>query len=414
LGDDELKAMFAETGPDFSAGICVGAMLDDLDRAAIAEFRSRWATKENDERRLAWSNEQTLINAELVVGGAVTYAALILFGTHEALGRHLAQAELVFEYRSSEASGPSADRHEFREGFFLWQDVLWDRINLRNDRQSYQDGLFRRELFTFDEVSVREALLNAISHRDYRLGGSIFIRQFAQRLEVVSPGGFPAGVTIENLLEAQNPRNRRLAEALQRCGFIERSGQGMNLMFEQAIQQGKALPDFSGTSAHEVRLCLKGAVTTPAFVRFLERLGAEKLQSLSTDDFLALDHLRRDAPLSDSLKARLPGLVRLGAVEAIGRGRGVKHILARGLYAALGGKGTYTRKKGLDRSTNKALLLQHIRDNAVTGSQMKEFLEVLPAVGGRDAIGPLLRELRDEGAIRLVGARKLARWYPAL
>jgi len=106
--------------------------------------------------------------------------------------------------------------------------------------------------------------------------------------------------------------------------------------------------------------------------------------------------------------------VRLGAVEAIGRGRGVKHILARGLYAALGGKGTYTRKKGLDRSTNKALLLQHIRDNAVTGSQMKEFLEVLPAVGGRDAIGPLLRELRDEGAIRLVGARKLARWYPAL
>jgi ATP-dependent DNA helicase RecG len=260
---------------------------------------------------------------------------------------------------------------------------------------------------------VREALLNAVSHRDYRSGSSIFVRQYPQRLEVVSPGGFPPGVTVENLLEAQNPRNRRLATALQKCGLIERSGQGMNLMFEHAIRQGKALPDFSGTSASEVKLCLRGAVTTPAFVRFLERLGGEKLKSFATDDFLALDHLRRDIALSAPLKARLPGLVQAGAVEAVGRGRGTKHILARSLYAALGGKGTYTRKKGLDRATNKALLLQHIKENAATGSQMKEFLEVLPAVGGRDVIKVLLRELRRDGAIHVLGAKKSARWYPS-
>src|SRR5579885_3106814 len=108
-----------------------------------------------------------------------------------------AQAELVFEYRSSEASGPAADREEYREGFFLWHDAIWNKINLRNDRQSYQDGLFRVELPTFDEVSVREALLNAVAHRDYRLGGSVFVRQYPQRLEVVSPGGLPPGVTPE-------------------------------------------------------------------------------------------------------------------------------------------------------------------------------------------------------------------------
>ncbi len=341
------------------------------------------------------------------------YAALILFGTHAALGRHLDQCELVFEYRPTDASGPAADRREFREGFFLWQDALWERINLRNDRQSYQDGLFRNELLTFDEASVREALLNAVSHRDYRSGSSIFLRQYPQRLEVVSPGGFPPGVTVDNLLDAQNPRNRRLATALQKCGLIERSGQGMNLMFEHAIRQGKALPDFNGTSAHEVRLSLQGAVTTPAFVRFIERLGAEKLQLFSTDDFLALDHLRRETPLSAQLKARLPGLIQAGVVERVGSGRGVTHILARSLYAALGGKGTYTRKKGLDRGTNKALLLQHIRENAATGSQMREFLDVLPAVGGRDAIKALLRELRRDEAIKLVGLRKSARWYPA-
>ncbi len=396
---------------EFSSETCPAAVLGDLSSQAIHSFRTHWAAKTRDDRKAQWTDEQTLANAELTVDGPITYAALILFGTHGALGRRLAQAELVFEYRSSEASGPAADRAEFREGFFLWHDSIWDRINLRNDRQSYQDGLFRLELPTFDEVPVREALLNAMAHRDYRLGGSIFVRQFAQRLEVVSPGGLPPGITPENILDQQNPRNRRLAEALSKCGLIERSGQGMNMMFESAIRQGKSLPSFTGTSDHEVRLTLHGTVASPAFVRFIERLGEEKLRSFSTYDFLVLDHLRREQDLPDRLKACLPGLVAAGAVESIGRGRGTRYILASGLYAALGSKGTYTRRKGLDRDTNKALLLKHIQENAAAGAQMKEFLQVLPALG-RSQIQVLLRELREEQAVHSVGVTRAAHWFP--
>jgi len=411
LSDAELRSMFAEIGPDFSAEICTGATINDLSTEAIAAFRGRWAIKMRDERKARWSDEETLANAELIVEGGITYAALILFGTRATLGRYLAQAELVFEYRSSEASGPAADREEYREGFFLWHDALWNKINLRNDEQSYQDGLFRVDLLTFDEVPVREALLNAVAHRDYRLGGSVFVRQYGQRLEVVSPGGLPMGITPANILDQQNPRNRRLAEALAKCGLIERSGQGMNLIFESAIRQGKALPSFVGTSTHEVRLTLHGAVTSPAFVRFIERLGEEKLKSFSTYDFLALDYLRREQAMPEHLRACLPGLVAGGAVESIGRGRGTRYILARGLYAALGGKGVYTRKRGLDRETNKALLLKHIQDNAVSGAQMDEFRQVLPALP-RSQIQVLLRELRRDGAIHSSGVTKAARWYP--
>ena len=213
----ELRGIFAETGPDFSAEACPGATLGDLDSEAVADFRVRGAKKTQDGRRLTWSVEEALANAELLVDGKITYAALILFGTRAALGRHLAQAEIVFEYRSTEASGPAADREEFRAGFFRYHDALWSKVNLRNDRQSYQDGLFRVELPTFDEVAVREALLNAVAHRDYRHGGSVFVRQFPRRLEVVSPGGFPPGITPENVLDQQNPRNRRLSEALAKC-----------------------------------------------------------------------------------------------------------------------------------------------------------------------------------------------------
>jgi len=407
LSDTELRAMFAETGPDFSAECCPGATLDDLAAQAIALFRERWGRKTRDERKLQWTDEQTLVDAELLINGGVTYAALILFGTRAALGRWLAQAELVFEYRSSEASGPAADREEYREGFFLWQDAIWAKINLRNERQSYQDGLFRMDVPSFDEVTVREALLNAVAHRDYRDGRSVFVRQWARRLEVVSPGGLPAGITPENILDQQNPRNRRLAEALAKCGLIERSGQGMNLMFESAIRQGKPLPSFAGTSAHEVRLTLEGAIESPAFVRFLERVGEERLRSFSTSDFLVLDHLRREQPLSEALKQRLPALIDAGVIERVGRGRG--YMLSQAMYAALGARGVHTRKKGLDHETNKALLLKHLGTVGQVGSPLSELRQVLPALPA-SAVQQLLAELRREGRVALSNQRRWARW----
>lgn len=409
LGDMELKAIFAETGPDFSAELCPGAGLNDLAPAAIALFRERWAKKSRDERKLLWSDSETLTNAELMLDGQMTFAALILFGTRTALGRWLAQGELVFEYRPSDASGPAADREEYREGFFIWQDALWNKINLRNETQSYQDGLFRMDLLTFDEVPVREALLNAVAHRDYRLGSSVFVRQYPQRLEVVSPGGLPPGITPANILDQQNPRNRRLAEALAKCGLIERSGQGMNLMFESAIRHGKQLPSFAGTAEHEVRLALDGMVRSPAFVRFLERLGEQTLRSFSTDDFLTLDALHREQPLPQSFKDRLPRLVSVGAVEVVGRGRGARYILSEALYAALGAKGTHTRKKGLDHETNKALLLKHLSKQAENGAPLAELRQVLPALPS-SAVQSMMNELRDEGLVYLVGLRRWARW----
>ena len=412
MSSRELQAIFAETGPDFSAELCPQASIADLSSDAIFLFRNRWAIKTRDDRKNAWTDIETLTNAELLVDGQITYAALILFGKRAALGRWLAQAELIFEYRSSEASGPAAERQEYREGFLFWQDDLWNKINLRNDRQSYQDGLFRIELPTFDEVSVREALLNAVAHRDYRRGGSIFVRQFSRRLEIVSPGGLPDGITPENIIDQQNPRNRRLAEALARCGLIERSGQGMNLMFESAIKQGKPLPNFTGTSAHEVKLALKGVVEDPAFVRFMERLGSERLKSFSTYDFLALDYVCRDKRLPEYLKARLPGLVDIGAVESVGRGKGTRYILSQSVYSEMGAHGVHTRKRGLDRDTNKALLEKHLVKRGDEGAPLSELEQVLPSLSESN-VQRLLNELRDEGRVLLKGQRRWAKWFIA-
>src|SRR5439155_11707415 len=130
--------------------------------------------------------------------------------------------------------------------------------DLRNDVQHYQDGLFMWDVPTFNERVVREALLNAVGHRDYRSGGSVFVRQFPRKLEIVSPGGLPNGITLANILWRQLPRNRRIAEALSRCGLVERSGQGMDRMFEGCIRESKPRPDFTGTDDYQVSVTLHG------------------------------------------------------------------------------------------------------------------------------------------------------------
>jgi ATP-dependent DNA helicase RecG len=95
----------------------------------------------------------------------------------------LNQCEVVFEYRSTEAAGPARQRAEFRRGFFPFYDELWNLINLRNDLQHYQSGLFVDDVPTFDKRTVREVIMNAVCHRDYQLGGSVFIIQISSKID---------------------------------------------------------------------------------------------------------------------------------------------------------------------------------------------------------------------------------------
>jgi ATP-dependent DNA helicase RecG len=318
---------------------------------------------------------------------------------------------VVFEYRSAEASGPAQQRVEYRQGFVRYLDDLWNTINLRNDLQHFQDGLFVWDIPTFNEAAVREAILNAVCHRDYKLHGSVFIRQFPRRIEVVSPGGFLPGINAENFLWRQAPRNRRLAEALARCGLVERAGQGANLMYEQSIKDGKAKPDLTGTDNFQVSVTLPGEVQDPRFLRFLEKVGQEKLSSFTTEDLLVLDVIRKEEIVPQQLGSRLPRLLDQGIVERIGRGRTAAFILSRQLYGFLGQKGIYTRKRGLDRETNKELLLKHINDNKVTGSPVLELCQVLPALS-RGQVKSLLNALKKEGRAYQVGRTSSSRWYP--
>lgn len=275
------------------------------------------------------------------------------------------------------------------------------------DLKHYQEGFFVFDIFTFNERVVREAILNAVSHRNYQFGGSIFVRQYRDRLVVESPGGLPFGITLDNILDRQLPRNRRIAEILSLCGMVERSGQGMNLMFELSVQEAKPLPDFTGTDEFFVSVTLNGLIIDKAMLSVINRISERSTELLSTEDFLAIDALYHDRPLNGKMQARLPRLVEMGIVEHIGR---KKYVLARSLYAATGKTGVHTRHVGLDKDTNKALLLKHIRQNNDVGTPFKELQQVLPGLT-RGQIQRLMQELKDSHQVYPQGKTSAARWF---
>jgi ATP-dependent DNA helicase RecG len=156
-----------------------------------------------------------------------------------------------------------------------------------------------------------------------------------------------------------------------------------------------------------VALTLNGAVQDEAFVRFLERLETETQRNLAVEDLVVLDAVRRGIPMPPELRAHAKALVEIGALERIARG---KLILSKGFYALKGVPGEYTRQRGLDRNTQKALLIQHIKTAGTAGAPFEELAQVLPAAS-RNELRVLLRELRSEGQINVRGITRAARWY---
>jgi len=183
-----------------------------------------------------------------------------------------------------------------------------------------------------------------------------------------------------------------------------------NRMYEACIREGKPLPDFTHTDEWQVSVALHGQIVDEYFVKFLAHIGRETKQSFGLQDFLVFDLVHREQMVPAHLRPTLRRLREIGLVEVIGRGRGMQYLLARRFYSAIGQRGAYTRRRGLDNESNKQLLLRHLSDSGAGGCPALELQQVLPAVS-RTQLKRLLGQLKAEGQARMVGATKGARWF---
>ncbi|MBE2252453.1 MAG: putative DNA binding domain-containing protein [Myxococcus sp.] len=406
MGESQLRKIFNEATPDYSATAIPDASIADLDAEAIRRFRMAWARKSGRPEVEDGEAEAALRDAELIIDGRPTIAALVLLGSARALSRWLPCAELVHEFRESEDEPPR--RTEWRQAFMLVLDETWRAIDAFNRQEQLEDGFFRWSIPMFREHAVREAVLNVVAHRDYRSQAASFIRQSPTELRITSPGGFPDGVTPENILTRTVPRNRRLAEALSRCGLVERAGSGADLLFRLALSDGKEPPDFSQSNDREVTVLLHGQVAHRDFIQFLAAINKEKQRSFGVLDLLVLSRVHRGQKLDAEFHARAEQLEKHGVLE---RRSKREWLLAARFFRLAGKPGEYTRRRGLKAPEREMLLLKHLEQFGP--SAMADLIQVLPSLDRKEVLR-LLKGLRAAQKVVLTGSKRGAKWALAV
>jgi len=274
MSDEVYFSIIQEQEPDFSAKICKGLKLSHLDESAISRMKESYARKQKNSSFIELSTEQVLSDLKLLVNGELNYAALVLLGKKEEIATILPQSKIVWEFRNNEGQIYFDTRETVDDPIFIAIDKIWQLINqpTLNRKHPIQSDAYIFDLFDFNEEVVREAILNAIAHRDYTITSEIVVKQYPSQIIINNPGGFPKGVTIENILTVSStPRSRLMTEILEKTGLVERSGQGVDKIFSITLSEGKTEPDYKNSDMYQVSLILRSEITDKAFHAFLNR-----------------------------------------------------------------------------------------------------------------------------------------------
>ena len=298
MDDAEYFSVISEQDPDFSAKVCPDLSIDDLDERAIEKMRHLISEKHGRRDVLSKPLKQLLSDLRLQTeDGHLRYAALILLGKSESIARNLPNDNVVVEYRSSHSIVRYDARREFRMPLFLAVDEIWNYVNqpASNPLLHVKDLPYMIDVPALNSETVREAIINAMIHRSFQIPSDIFIRQFPDGIEISNPGGFPYGVNLENILTVNSsPRCRLMAEVVEKTGLIERSGQGVDIMYSNCVKEGKPLPDYSRSDDFQVTIWLHSVICDDAFFLFVrDLLNAHEAEKwMNTFDWLTLYHVR--------------------------------------------------------------------------------------------------------------------------
>ncbi len=363
---------------DVSAQPVAGSTLADFDplererlRQAVQQYGGDRVLLELDDEAMdgALGFTQRLADGTRVP----TLTGLLLIGRESVLQQRVATHELAFQVLAQQA----VRFNEFRR-FPLLKALDWLETNFRpyNPEQELQVGLFRVPVPLVDMAAFREAVANALIHRDYHSMGAVHVRLEDEALVISNPGGLVDGVTLANLLVTEpRPRNRALADAMKRIGVVERSGRGVDTIYRGMLKFGRPAPDYGRTDLHNVVLSLPTVPADVAFRRMVVDAERNRNAELPIDSLIALaalrefkrlpadalaKHIQRDAA---SAKRTLEALTEAGLVEAHGNTRGRSYTLSAAVYTVVSDKAAYTRQVGFGPIQHEQMLLSFIRQH---------------------------------------------------
>lgn len=369
------RARISTAAVDWSGAPAIGLTLRDLDPLQIERGRQILRRKAPSSGLIELPDLEFLQGLEAVRNGQVTHAGMLLFARREVLAQHCPQAQFHYVMHTSETSVARNDleRWPLLEAVERMEQIFEGPLN---PEQEVEIGLFKLRIPQFPIEGVREAVLNALTHRDYSNPGEILVRHSPQELVVTSPGGFVDGITPENILRHEAvPRNRTLANALVKLRLVESSGIGRKRIFRSALIYGKRRPQYS-TDGHSVTLRIFNRGTDQALASLIARLDAEGAE-VGLDHLLVMDALRNQDYITAAQAATVLQLSRadsrgvleamcqppLNLIERKGHTAAATFHLAKGIAKELKGKAAYTKARGLNPVRYAEMVKEYLSDH---------------------------------------------------
>lgn len=406
MSDDMLRSILNEQEPDFSAKICQGLTPNDLDPEAIALMKSAYARKQKNPDFAHLGTAQALSDLELSNGNGLTYAALILLGRAEAIRQHLPQSRIIREFRVEEPQIHHDSREVFEGPLYRTIDQVWNAINdpRLNRKTPIQFGTYFFDLFGLNEKVIREALLNAVAHRDYTMQSEVVVKQYPERIVIHNPGGFPKGVTLENLVTVSStPRSRLMAEVMEKTGLVERSGQGVDKIFSITLSEGKPEPDYTASDTFQVTLSLSTRIVDRAFHIFINSYQqSDKEPKLGVEQIITLCKVREG--VHHNLKpAVVEQLLQLGMIKRM-HAAAKRHVLHPDYYQLLE-DGEWIGKRYAVHEVER--IVQALQEREM---RMGELVEALDHGLNRNQVLGVLKRLMQDGVVTSTGRQKGTRY----
>ncbi len=402
------RRIMVETGTtDFSATITNIHHYQGSSNAALEYIREAARREQAPEELLKANDHDFLLSLGIIQQDKLTRAGLMLVGKEAAI-----RAEVpgyVWTYLKMKNDTEYIDRLDGHDAIPIALYRIMDRIMADNPITTMQYGMFHFEYRTYPEIALRETLMNAFCHADYRIGGPIIIKHYPNRIEISNPGGFIGGITPENILHHQPmARNPHLVEVLTRLRLVNRSSLGISRIYRAMIMEGKQPPIIQedGDAVKVTLLAGKFTASFRAFVAEEENSG----HSLEVDHLLILQYLMRHAEIDTATAARICQRneeesreilsnmeIDRGYLERGGVGKGTYWHLSRSVHTRLMVPGNFDVQGRIDWDAAKTRVLSVLmqrsskREAGLSNADIRQITAF-----NRDQVIRLMKELRDE------------------
>lgn len=415
----EIQSREASRGAlDYSALVVPEARWDDLDPLEFERLRQTIAKAPGraDASLALLSDVEIVKTLGLGEGGQqierVRVAGLLLLGREAAIKRYLPTHEVAFQV----LSGTRIAMNDFFRGPLIRvADEIGARFAARNEEEEIAVGPLRVGIPRYNPAGFREAFHNALVHRDYTRLGAVHVQWRGDELEVSSPGGFVDSVRLENLLvTVPTPRNPVLADAFKRIGLVERTGRGIDTIYEGQLRYGRSAPDYSRSTPGSVQVVLPSGPANLSVTRLVLEHDTPA-RRMSVDEMLVINALEREAEIdaerAAELMQRSPAaassvldrLADAGVLEARTERRAKVYEFAESVYqGALAEGGGGPRRGGAEPGQREEMVLEYVTTHGrITRSQAADLCQV----EGREA-RQVLERLVKRGALVVKGERR--------